>query len=41
MGVAGDGRARLNDLLTQFLAHLVGIPIVRPVVTKTTTLGAA
>ncbi len=36
-----DGGACVNDLLMQFQADLLGIPVVRPVVTETTALGAA
>ena len=36
-----DGGAAANDLLMQFQSDLLGIPIVRPVVTETTALGAA
>jgi glycerol kinase len=36
-----DGGASVNDLLMQFQAELLGIPVVRPVVTETTALGAA
>jgi glycerol kinase len=36
-----DGGASVNDLLMQFQADLLGIPVVRPVVTETTALGAA
>jgi glycerol kinase len=36
-----DGGACINDLLMQFQADLLGIPVVRPVVTETTALGAA
>jgi glycerol kinase len=31
----------VNDLLMQFQADLLGIPVVRPKVTETTALGAA
>jgi glycerol kinase len=31
----------VNDLLMQFQADLLGIPVVRPEVTETTALGAA
>ena len=46
-GVAGvtelrvDGGACVNDLLMQFQADLLGIPVVRPQVIETTALGAA
>jgi glycerol kinase len=36
-----DGGAARNDLLCQFQADVLGIPVVRPVVTETTALGAA
>ena len=36
-----DGGASVNDLLMQFQADLLGIPVVRPEVTETTALGAA
>jgi len=36
-----DGGASTNDLLMQFQADLLGIPVVRPRVTETTALGAA
>ncbi|MDE2565542.1 MAG: glycerol kinase GlpK, partial [Burkholderiales bacterium] len=36
-----DGGASVNDLLMQFQADLLGIPVVRPRVTETTALGAA
>jgi glycerol kinase len=36
-----DGGAARNDLLMQFQADLLGVPVVRPVVTETTALGAA
>jgi glycerol kinase len=36
-----DGGACTNDLLMQFQADLLGIPVVRPAVTETTALGAA
>lgn len=36
-----DGGASANNLLLQFQADLLGIPIVRPQVTETTVLGAA
>ncbi len=34
-----DGGASANNLLMQFQADLLGIPVVRPVVTETTALG--
>ena len=36
-----DGGASANDLLMQFQADLLGVPVVRPQVTETTALGAA
>ena len=36
-----DGGAASNDLLMQFQADLLGVPVVRPAVTETTALGAA
>ncbi|MGC1172076.1 glycerol kinase GlpK [Polaromonas sp.] len=36
-----DGGACINELLMQFQADLLGIPVVRPAVTETTALGAA
>ena len=36
-----DGGACANNLLMQFQADLLGIPVVRPAVTETTALGAA
>ena len=36
-----DGGAAGNDLLLQFQADLLGVPVVRPEVTETTALGAA
>ncbi len=36
-----DGGACVNDLLMQFQADLLGIPVLRPVVIETTALGAA
>ena len=36
-----DGGASVNDLLMQFQADLLGIPVVRPAVIETTALGAA
>jgi len=36
-----DGGACVNDLLMQFQADLLGIPVVRPQITETTALGAA
>ncbi|WP_228460717.1 glycerol kinase GlpK [Gordonia crocea] len=36
-----DGGMVVNDLLMQFQADLLGVPVVRPVVNETTALGAA
>ena len=36
-----DGGAAVDDLLLQFQADLLGVPVVRPAVTETTALGAA
>jgi glycerol kinase len=36
-----DGGASRNDLLMQFQADILGVPVVRPEVTETTALGAA
>jgi glycerol kinase len=36
-----DGGAAANDLLLQFQAGILGVPVVRPKVTETTALGAA
>jgi len=36
-----DGGACVNNLLMQFQADLLGVPVVRPAVTETTALGAA
>jgi glycerol kinase len=36
-----DGGASRNDLMMQFQADLLGVPVVRPSVTETTALGAA
>ncbi|MCK9229497.1 MAG: glycerol kinase GlpK [Syntrophales bacterium] len=36
-----DGGAASNDTLLQFQADILGIPVVRPVVSETTALGAA
>ena len=36
-----DGGAAANDLLMQFQADLLGVPVVRPRVSETTALGAA
>jgi glycerol kinase len=39
--VRADGGAARNDMLMQFQADLLGVPVVRPKVTETTALGAA
>ncbi|HRF74847.1 MAG TPA: FGGY-family carbohydrate kinase, partial [Accumulibacter sp.] len=36
-----DGGAARNNLLLQFQADLLGVPVVRPQITETTALGAA
>jgi glycerol kinase len=36
-----DGGAARNDMLMQFQADILGVPVVRPKVTETTALGAA
>jgi glycerol kinase len=36
-----DGGASRNDLLMQFQADLLGVPVLRPAVTETTAWGAA
>jgi glycerol kinase len=36
-----DGGAAANDLLMQFQADILGVPVVRPTVLETTALGAA
>ncbi|CAM3527724.1 glycerol kinase GlpK [Deinococcus frigens] len=36
-----DGGASTNDLMMQFQADVLGVPVVRPRVTETTALGAA
>ncbi len=36
-----DGGAAVNDLLMQFQADVLGVPVVRPCVTETTALGSA
>jgi glycerol kinase len=36
-----DGGAARNDMLMQFQADLLGVPVVRPYVTETTAIGAA
>ncbi len=36
-----DGGAATNNMLMQFQADVLGVPVVRPAVTETTALGAA
>ncbi|MBV8573363.1 MAG: glycerol kinase GlpK [Acidobacteriaceae bacterium] len=36
-----DGGAAQNDVLLQFQADLLGVPVLRPAITETTSLGAA
>ena len=36
-----DGGAAANDVMMQFQADILGVPVVRPAVTETTALGAA
>ena len=36
-----DGGAAMNDLLMQFQADILGVPVVRPKVFESTALGAA
>jgi len=36
-----DGGATANDMLLQFQADILDVPVVRPVVAETTALGAA
>ncbi len=36
-----DGGATVNNLLMQFQADLLGVPVVRPLINETTALGAA
>jgi glycerol kinase len=36
-----DGGAAVNDLMMQFQADVLGVPVIRPKVTETTALGAA
>ena len=36
-----DGGAAVNDLMMQFQADILGVPVVPPRVTETTALGAA
>ena len=36
-----DGGAAANDLLCQFQADLLGVPVQRPEIVETTALGAA
>jgi glycerol kinase len=40
-GLKVDGGASVNDLLMQFQADILGVPVQRPVITETTALGAA
>ena len=39
--IRADGGAARNDMLMQFQADLLGVPVLRPRVTETTALGAA
>ena len=39
--VRADGGGSKNDLLCQFQADILGVPVERPVITETTCLGAA
>ena len=39
--IRADGGAARNDMLMQFQADLLGIPVLRPAVVETTALGAA
>ena len=36
-----DGGMTANELLMQFQADVLGVPVIRPTVTETTALGAA
>jgi glycerol kinase len=36
-----DGGMVYNDLLMQFQADILGVPVIRPIVAETTSLGAA
>ena len=36
-----DGGMVFNDLLMQFQADVLGVPVIRPTVAETTSLGAA
>jgi len=36
-----DGGAVANDFLMQFQSDIIGVPVIRPIVTETTALGAA
>jgi glycerol kinase len=36
-----DGGMTANELLMQFQADVLGVPVIRPAVTETTALGAA
>ena len=40
-GLRVDGGAAVNDLMMQFQADVLGVPVLRPRVTETTALGAA
>ena len=40
-GVKVDGGMTVNEILMQFQADIAGIPVIRPVITETTALGAA
>lgn len=40
-GVRVDGGMIANELLMQFQADLLGVPVIRPVIAETTALGAA
>jgi len=41
MSLRVDGGMAVNDLLMQFQADILGVPVIRPKVTETTALGAA
>jgi len=41
MALKVDGGMVGNELLMQFQADILGVPVIRPVVTETTSLGAA
>ena len=36
-----DGGMTSNELLMQFQADMLGVPVIRPAITETTALGAA